>query len=464
MAEDEPATCSFCLDGLLKQECCALACRHVFHTACFQQWHDKGKAECPMCKKPARADQLRILEFEMAEVHTERSEALQKLRESSEEELDKFRLDAERELAESRRSIQLAGLEMPKMKGAAEEKKKSRQNLTAQTKEVEDLIVQLDEETLTLQEKTAGIQNQMNEEMGRNDRKLPVHQASIGDSDVQLERKKLRNLAVPLRAKQLHSEFVDARRRDMDGQSILREREQEWLRLEAELARLRQAVSRLEVEQQKLRRAETEQVTRPAQAGSGLAGQRDTGMPQSRGSSTMEPPLKQRKLDPGAAPAMPHSPATVAAASGNAMAAKTAKAQSAAGDEGTAAEGALPLVAKQATVRPAAAGAAALGAGSKGASLLARGRPAAATAGDPTATAGGGATAKFGGLFGQKRTVGAGTVAGAPNAAAGGGSGAGGAKYGSLLGKARMGPPAAAPQSAPRTGNTNSLRMRASER
>lgn len=52
-AADRPdLTCSICLESLRRGETTALACLHVFHKECVNDWVEKGRSKsCPVCRR-----------------------------------------------------------------------------------------------------------------------------------------------------------------------------------------------------------------------------------------------------------------------------------------------------------------------------------------------------------------------------------------------------------------------------
>lgn len=55
------STCSICLNGVRStRKNPPIRCGHVFHSCCIQEWKDKGKNTCPICRKVFDASQFKV--------------------------------------------------------------------------------------------------------------------------------------------------------------------------------------------------------------------------------------------------------------------------------------------------------------------------------------------------------------------------------------------------------------------
>lgn len=44
--------CAICVDKFqYKDECILTKCKHIYHTKCLEDWIDKNKISCPLCRK-----------------------------------------------------------------------------------------------------------------------------------------------------------------------------------------------------------------------------------------------------------------------------------------------------------------------------------------------------------------------------------------------------------------------------
>ena len=43
-------TCSICLSTIFSESSCITSCNHEFCYSCLNEWFDKKKASCPMCR------------------------------------------------------------------------------------------------------------------------------------------------------------------------------------------------------------------------------------------------------------------------------------------------------------------------------------------------------------------------------------------------------------------------------
>lgn len=241
----EGAQCLICHDALLVQPACALKCGHVYHTACCHQWIEVGKAQCPQCKQPARTDDLRPLDFEMAEVTPQAMQDAQRLHEVSDEDRKRIRDSAAAELEEEERAIAEADEELEELQRVAQEHKRARKELDKQARWDQEECTRLHAEHEDLSKKVAELQTFIDGQLGRNERKLPVPQARQDDPDVREERRKLTKMRPHERLRQLHGALVAARRQDIESSALVREREASCLELEAELAERRQQEAKL---------------------------------------------------------------------------------------------------------------------------------------------------------------------------------------------------------------------------
>lgn len=55
------STCSICLNEVRStRRNPPIRCGHVFHSCCIQEWKNKGKHTCPVCRKVFDASQFRV--------------------------------------------------------------------------------------------------------------------------------------------------------------------------------------------------------------------------------------------------------------------------------------------------------------------------------------------------------------------------------------------------------------------
>lgn len=55
------SSCSICLNEVRStRKNPPIRCGHVFHSCCIQEWKDKGKNTCPICRKVFDASQFKV--------------------------------------------------------------------------------------------------------------------------------------------------------------------------------------------------------------------------------------------------------------------------------------------------------------------------------------------------------------------------------------------------------------------
>eukprot|EP00927_Polykrikos_kofoidii_P040467 TRINITY_DN34585_c0_g1_i1.p1 TRINITY_DN34585_c0_g1~~TRINITY_DN34585_c0_g1_i1.p1 ORF type:complete len:463 (-),score=99.78 TRINITY_DN34585_c0_g1_i1:200-1588(-) len=241
----EGAQCLICHDALLFQSACALKCGHIYHTACCHQWFEVGRGSCPQCKKVARTDDLRVLEFEMAEMTPQAIQDAQRLRAACAEDRQRIYETATAQLEEAEQAIVQVAEDLEEMQRATQDHKRARKELEKQARKDEEEIARLLREHEEKVKKCTEVQEFIDGELGRNTRKLPVPQAREADDDVREERRKLAKMRPQERLQQLHGALVAARRQDVESSALLRERETSLAQVEAELVVCRQQEAKL---------------------------------------------------------------------------------------------------------------------------------------------------------------------------------------------------------------------------
>jgi len=248
---EDGVQCAVCMGELLSQQVCFLRCGHVYHTSCCEQWFDQGKSECPLCKKPCRRDQLRNLDFEMAEVPMYALAELGKLRKMSTEERGRVRQEALASQEESRRAIAASKAERDVLKNRAIDHKRKRHELEAELDRTEAEKVDLHEELYALIKINSDLQASVDTQ--RQNEKLPFAPSSRDDSDVKEERKKLRLMRPEDRLLQLHQALLAARQLLNESTATTREREASLQTVERAIAELKSLETKLAQELRELK-------------------------------------------------------------------------------------------------------------------------------------------------------------------------------------------------------------------
>mmetsp|Transcript_18097 Transcript_18097/g.35526 ORF Transcript_18097/g.35526 Transcript_18097/m.35526 type:complete len:374 (-) Transcript_18097:110-1231(-) len=249
---DSGPQCSICLQELLPQAACALRCGHVFHASCCQEWINKGNSNCPQCKKTARIEQLRILEFEVAEVPWALDD-VQRLQQASAEEREQLHQKLTAELAEIKTELHQASEELEGHRDAASESKRARRELESKVPHIEaelkELRAEKESKVLSNASLCAQVDSQNNRQRQSRNRIWSQSRGVIheDDPDAREEKRKLRTMRPSDRARQLHDAVVSARQQEVEINRIALERERALQELDEELVR----VTRLE---QRLRR------------------------------------------------------------------------------------------------------------------------------------------------------------------------------------------------------------------
>jgi len=240
---DSGPQCSICLQELLLQSACALRCGHVFHASCCEEWINKGNSNCPQCKKTARIEQLRILEFEVAEVPWALDD-IQRLQRSSVEERGQIHEQLTAELDDIKSKLRQACEELEGHRDAAHESKRARRELESKVPRVEAELKELraEKETKILNNASLGAQvdSQNNRQRQSRNRIWSQSRGVIheDDPDAREEKRKLRMMRPSDRARQLHDAVVSARRQEVEINKVALEQERALKELEEELARV----------------------------------------------------------------------------------------------------------------------------------------------------------------------------------------------------------------------------------
>lgn len=242
--EEEGANCSICAEELLSAEACALLCGHVYHTACCRKWFQQ-RGNCPQCKQVSRADQLRVLAFEVAHVQRDAVVELAVARSIPAEararvldELVAESAELERLSVDVRQSTEL---NQSRAASSRDARKECDDNAKISKVELEKIV----DEVCQLNETCAEVQVNLDFQSSRQARKFPVPRTKPDDADVREEKRKLGKFRLEQRTKQIHDGLVDARRYEAELQSSVREKEAAIREDEAALAKLRQNESRL---------------------------------------------------------------------------------------------------------------------------------------------------------------------------------------------------------------------------
>jgi len=216
--EDSGAQCLICLHPLLEQQACALRCGHVYHGHCFQSWLlQKSRGECPQCKQVSRADELRMLNFEMGEVIHESLEEVLRIEAFSEEQRTKLDEDLAAECAEAEEELKQAEEELAKWSSDAQELKRQRiEVVMPETRQKGATLAQLREELSQRSRECTKLRTELDAMSTCQRKGMTIPQVQDGDEDLAEEKRMLRGMRPAERAKKLHESLVHARRLEED--------------------------------------------------------------------------------------------------------------------------------------------------------------------------------------------------------------------------------------------------------
>lgn len=247
---DSGPQCSICLQELLPQAACALRCGHVFHASCCQEWIDKGNSNCPQCKKTARVEHLRILEFEVAEVPWALDD-VQRLQQASTEEREQIHQKLTVELEQIKTKLRRASEDLEGYRDAAHESKRARRELELNVPHIEaelkDLRAAQESKVLTNASLCAQVDSHNNRQRQSRTRiwSQPKGVINEDDLDAREERRKLRTMRPGDRARQLHDAFVFFRQQEVEITRVALEREQSLKELDDQLVKITRLERRL---------------------------------------------------------------------------------------------------------------------------------------------------------------------------------------------------------------------------
>lgn len=249
MDDQGAAQCSICHDDFLSQEVCALKCGHVYHSECVRAWlttKTKSSGGCPQCKKPARANEIRVLHFQMGDVSSETLGEVLRFESASEAERERYEAEFLAEHKAAKEELLRVEGEIEEVQRSALASKKMRHE--ALGPEVAEKDAQLHAARKELEERTVEcmqMQVELDEATSYQQRRLPIPPVREEDPDVHEERKRLRIIQASDRALQLHKSIVSSRQMLEETRKLKMDRLSEGEAMEDEVKRRRQLDSRL---------------------------------------------------------------------------------------------------------------------------------------------------------------------------------------------------------------------------